>query len=67
MQQIHLKLLNIRRWLDSLEDYVDMTSIREVLNDIKGYAIYKRKQVKRMLSVWHVILQSVGILALMRH
>ncbi|MDM1754544.1 type I-F CRISPR-associated endoribonuclease Cas6/Csy4 [Acinetobacter towneri] len=41
-----LKKLGIRRWLERLEDYVHVTSIREVPNDIKNYAIYKRKQVK---------------------
>lgn len=41
-----LKKLNIRRWLERLEDYVHITSIREVPKDIKQYAVYKRKQVK---------------------
>lgn len=41
-----LKKLDIRRWLERLEDYVHITSIREVPSDIKGHAIYKRKQVK---------------------
>ncbi|MEQ1410329.1 type I-F CRISPR-associated endoribonuclease Cas6/Csy4 [Acinetobacter indicus] len=41
-----LKKLDIRRWLERLEDYVHITSIREVPSDIKDYAIYKRKQVK---------------------
>ena len=41
-----LKKLDIRRWLERLEDYVHITSIREVPSDTKGYAIYKRKQVK---------------------
>lgn len=41
-----LKKLDIRHWLERLEDYVHITSIREVPSDIKGYAIYKRKQVK---------------------
>lgn len=41
-----LEKLDIRRWLERLEDYVHVTSIREVPNDIKNYAIYKRKQVK---------------------
>lgn len=41
-----LKKLDIRRWLERLEDYVHITSIREVPSEIKGYAIYKRKQVK---------------------
>lgn len=41
-----LKKFDIRHWLERLEDYVHITSIREVPRDIKGYAIYKRKQVK---------------------
>lgn len=41
-----LKQLDIRKWLERLEDYVHITSIREVPSDIKGYAIYKRKQFK---------------------
>lgn len=41
-----LKKFDIRKWLERLEDYVHITSIREVPSDIKGYAIYKRKQVK---------------------
>lgn len=41
-----LKKLDIRRWLERLEDYVHITSIREVPSGIKSYAIYKRKQVK---------------------
>ncbi|WP_179998413.1 type I-F CRISPR-associated endoribonuclease Cas6/Csy4 [Acinetobacter sp. YH12239] len=45
-----LKRLDIRKWLHfkdlDLNDYVHITSIREVPSDIKGYAIYKRKQVK---------------------
>ncbi|MHA3048460.1 type I-F CRISPR-associated endoribonuclease Cas6/Csy4 [Acinetobacter sp. ANC 4641] len=41
-----LKKMHIRRWLERLEDYVHITSIREVPSDLKGYAIYKRKQVK---------------------
>ncbi|QIC73697.1 type I-F CRISPR-associated endoribonuclease Cas6/Csy4 [Acinetobacter indicus] len=41
-----LKKLEIRKWLEHFEDYVHITSIREVPTEIKGYAIYKRKQVK---------------------
>jgi CRISPR-associated endonuclease Csy4 len=41
-----LKRLDIRKWLERLEDYVHITSIREVPQDIKNYAVYKRKQVK---------------------
>lgn len=40
------KKLDIRKWLERLEDYVHISSIREVPSDIKSYAIYKRKQVK---------------------
>lgn len=41
-----LAKLDIRKWLERLEDYVHITSIREVPSEIKGYAVYKRKQVK---------------------
>ncbi|MFU9047994.1 type I-F CRISPR-associated endoribonuclease Cas6/Csy4 [Acinetobacter tibetensis] len=41
-----LKKLDLKKWLDRLADYVHITSIREVPEHIKGYAIYKRKQVK---------------------
>ena len=41
-----LKKLDFKKWLDRLTDYVHITSIREVPENIKGYAIYKRKQVK---------------------
>lgn len=41
-----LKKLDIRNWLERLEDYVHITSIREVPKEVQGYAIYKRKQVK---------------------
>lgn len=41
-----LAKLDIKKWLDRLTDYVHVTSIREVPENIKSYAIYKRKQVK---------------------
>lgn len=41
-----LKKLDLKKWLDRLTDYVHITSIREVPENIKSYAIYKRKQVK---------------------
>lgn len=41
-----LKKLDIRCWLERFEDYVHITSIREVPQDVKSYAVYKRKQVK---------------------
>ncbi|SDY01527.1 type I-F CRISPR-associated endoribonuclease Cas6/Csy4 [Acinetobacter kyonggiensis] len=41
-----LKKLDLKKWLDRLTDYVHITSIREVPENINGYAIYKRKQVK---------------------
>ena len=44
--EANLKKLDIRRWLERLEDYVHVTSIREGPNEIKNYPIYKRKQVK---------------------
>lgn len=41
-----LQTLDIKKWLDRLTDYVHITSIREVPENIKGYAVYKRKQPK---------------------
>ena len=41
-----LKKLDLKKWLDRLTDYVHITSIKEVPENVKGYAIYKRKQVK---------------------
>lgn len=41
-----LKKFDLKKWLDRLTDYVHITSIREVPENIKSYAIYKRKQVK---------------------
>lgn len=41
-----LKKLDLKKWLDRLTDYVHITSIREVPENINSYAIYKRKQVK---------------------
>ena len=44
--EVDLKKIDLKTWLDRLTDYVHMTSIREVPENVKGYAIYKRKQVK---------------------
>lgn len=44
--EVDLKKLDLKKWLDRLTDYVHITSIREVPENIKGYTIYKRKQVK---------------------
>lgn len=44
--EAELQTLDLKKWLDRLTDYVHMTSIREVPEKVKGYAIYKRKQVK---------------------
>lgn len=46
LSESDLKKLDISRWLERIEDYVHITSIREVPQDVKSYAIYKRKQVK---------------------
>lgn len=44
--EAELQTLDLKKWLDRLTDYVHMTSIREVPENVKGYAMYKRKQVK---------------------
>ena len=41
-----LNKLNIKKWLSRLTDYVHITSIRAVPENIKAYAVYKRVQVK---------------------
>ncbi len=42
-----LQKLDIRRWLERLNDYVHISSIKEVpVHKITGYAIFSRKQVK---------------------
>ncbi|GAB3050135.1 hypothetical protein GCM10027155_15090 [Acinetobacter apis] len=41
-----LEQLNLTRWLEHLTDYVHLTSVREVPQNVKGYAFYKRKQLK---------------------
>lgn len=41
-----LKALDVSKWLDRLLDYVHIQSIKPVPSQIKGYAIYQRKQVK---------------------
>ncbi|OBW93551.1 type I-F CRISPR-associated endoribonuclease Cas6/Csy4 [Gallibacterium salpingitidis] len=45
-ERITLEQLNIRKWLNRLVDYVHISPIFEVPDDIKGYAIYNRVQVK---------------------
>ncbi len=44
--QAMLENLNIGKWLQRLSDYVHVTSIRPVPNQVTGYAIYQRQQVK---------------------
>lgn len=44
--EVDLKKIDLKTWLDRLTDYVHITSIREVPENVKSYAIYKRKQVK---------------------
>ena len=44
--QVKLESLDIGKWLQRLSDYVHVTSIRPVPNQVMGYAIYQRKQAK---------------------
>ena len=46
LNEADLVKLDIKKWLDRLTDYVHITSIREVPENIKSYAIFKRKQPK---------------------
>jgi CRISPR-associated endonuclease Csy4 len=45
-----LEKLNIKKWLDRLFDYVHITQIREVPDNIKSHVIYKRRQSNRSFS-----------------
>ena len=38
--------LNLAQWLERLADYVHIQSIKPVPDEVSGYAIYKRKQIK---------------------
>lgn len=44
--QSTLERLDIAKWLQRLSDYVHVTSIRPVPNQVTGYATYQRQQVK---------------------
>ena len=44
--QKELEALKIGQWLDRLQDYITVTEIREVPENVKGYAKFIRKQVK---------------------
>lgn len=41
-----LMTLNLAQWLERLADYVHIQSIKPVPDEVSGYAIYKRKQIK---------------------
>lgn len=41
-----LKDLNLSEWLSLLTDYVHITSIKDVPNQIDGHLVYQRKRVK---------------------
>ena len=41
-----LEAVNINQWLSRLTDYVHITSIRDVPDKVKGYAHFKRLQLK---------------------
>lgn len=42
--------LNLNKWLERLTDYIHISSIRSVPNDIKGYANYYRATPKMILD-----------------
>ena len=44
--QATLESLDIGKWLQRLSDYVHVTSIRPVPNQVTGYATYQRQQAK---------------------
>lgn len=39
--------MDIKKWLNRLLDYVHITQIREVPNNVKSYSVYKRQQPNR--------------------
>ncbi len=41
-----LKDLNLSKWLERLADYVHITSIKDVPNQVDGHLVYQRKRVK---------------------
>lgn len=45
-----LSALNLNKWLERLADYIHISSIRSVPNDIKGYANYYRATPKMILD-----------------
>lgn len=45
-----LSALNLNKWLERLVDYIHISSIRSVPNDIKGYANYYRATPKMTLD-----------------
>lgn len=45
-----LSALNLEKWLERLVDYIHISSIRSVPNDIKGYANYYRATPKMILD-----------------
>ncbi|WP_163597561.1 type I-F CRISPR-associated endoribonuclease Cas6/Csy4 [Moraxella catarrhalis] len=45
-----LSALNLNKWLERLTDYIHISSIRSVPNDIKGYANYYRATPKMILD-----------------
>ncbi|OAV35932.1 type I-F CRISPR-associated endoribonuclease Cas6/Csy4 [Moraxella catarrhalis] len=45
-----LSALNLDKWLERLVDYIHISSIRSVPNDIKGYANYYRATPKMILD-----------------
>src|SRR5699024_8632233 len=41
-----LKVLDLSKWLSRLADYVHITSIKDVPNQVDGHLVYQRKRVK---------------------
>lgn len=41
-----LEQLNIQQWMSRLNDYIHITSVREIPESVRGYAFYKRIQPK---------------------
>lgn len=52
-----LEQINLPQYLKSWLDYIHITSIREIPNNIDGYAIYKRKRIHGELAIGKKIMR----------
>lgn len=48
-EDVHLKRMYIKKWLSRLEDYVHVSSVRDVPATVTQYAVFKRKRPNKTL------------------